>query len=228
MKKARSDFSFGKMAPAFGKHIEASIPGYRSQLVPDCVRQSVRFVQPGTNVYDVGCSTGHLLARVRRAINETRPGVKYIGIDREPDFGMYWNRLARHNLSFEVRNALGYDFEEASLIYSLFTLQFVPPKDKLDLIRRMFDGLVEGAALIIAEKTLAETARLQEAMHSGYYEYKRSRFTADEILEKERSLRGFMTLWTEAELRAALNESGFREMSPIWRASSFVAYLALK
>jgi tRNA (cmo5U34)-methyltransferase len=228
MKKARSDFSFKKMAPAFRKHIEASIPGYRSQLIPDCVEKSVQFVQPGTNVFDVGCSTGHLLARVRRVTNKARPGVKYIGIDQEPDFAMYWNRLTRRNLSFEVRNALRYDFAEASLIYSLFTLQFVPPKDKLNLLRRMFDGLVEGAALIIAEKTLAETARLQAAMHSGYYEYKRSRFTAEEILEKERSLRGFMTLWTEAELRAALSESGFREMSAIWRESSFVAYLALK
>lgn len=226
--RTQEDFPFRKIALTFRKHIEASIPSYTSQLIPDCVRQSVRFVQPGTNVYDVGCSTGHLLARVRRANNKARAGVRYIGIDREPDFGMHWNKHTRENLSYEVCDALAYEFKGASLSFSLFTLQFIPPKDKLSLIKRMSDGLLEGGALIIAEKTLAETARLQEVMHSGYYEFKRSRFTPEEILEKERSLRGFMTLWTEAELRAALNEVGFREMNSIWRASSFVAYLALK
>jgi hypothetical protein len=59
---------FAKMAPTFRRHIEASIPGYKS-LLKDCVRHSLRFVQPNTNVYDVGCTDGHLLARVRRAIN---------------------------------------------------------------------------------------------------------------------------------------------------------------
>jgi hypothetical protein len=44
MKTVREDFSFGKMAPTFRRHIEDSIPGYKAQLVPECVRQSVRFV----------------------------------------------------------------------------------------------------------------------------------------------------------------------------------------
>jgi tRNA (cmo5U34)-methyltransferase len=227
MKKTKEDFSFGKMAPSFRRHIEASIPGYKS-LLKGCVRHSLRFVQPNTKVYDVGCTDGHLLARVRRSINKARPGVKYIGIDCEPSFDVHWSRHRGNNISFEVCDALAYEFSGSSLMFGLFTAQFIPPKDKQALLKRMFDGLVEGGGLIIAEKTLAESARLQEAMHTGYYEFKRVRFTAEEILKKQLELCGFMTSWTEAELRAALNAAGFREMNPIWRESHFTAYLALK
>jgi SAM-dependent methyltransferase len=117
MERVREGFSFGKMAPSFRRHIEASIPGYKTGLIPDCVRQSERFVQPGTNVYDVGCTTGHLLARVRRVNNKARPGVRYVGIDIEPDFCSYWDKHGRRNLSFELHDARAYKFERASAIF---------------------------------------------------------------------------------------------------------------
>jgi tRNA (cmo5U34)-methyltransferase len=228
MKKAKEDFSFGRMALAFRRHIETSIPGYKSRLIPDCVHQSVRFVQPGTNVYDVGCTTGHLLARVRR-VNKARPNVSYIGIDIEPDFCMYWDRHAGANLSFELRDARGYEFKDASIIFSLFTVQFVRPADKPALLDRLHAGLVEGGALIIAEKTLAETPRLQETLNSHYLDYKRGAgFTAEQILDKDLALHGQMTTWTETELRAALHQAGFRELTAFWRGLFFVGYLALK
>jgi tRNA (cmo5U34)-methyltransferase len=111
----------------------------------------------------------------------------------------------------------------------LFTVQFVPPADKAALLDRICAGLVEGGALIIAEKTLAETPRLQEALNSQYLDYKRSAgFTPEQILDKDRALHGQMTTWTEPELREALQKAGFRELSAFWRGLFFVGYLALK
>jgi tRNA (cmo5U34)-methyltransferase len=227
MKRAKEDFSFGKM-PAFRRHIGASIPGYKT-LIRDCVQQSVRFVQPGTNVYDVGCATGHHLARVRRANNRARPNVRYIGIDIEPHFCIDWDKHGGENLRFELCDARAYDFERASVIFSLFTVQFVPPADKAALLDRLYAGLVHGGALIIAEKTLAETPRLQETLNSHYLDYKRGAgFTPEQILDKDLALYGQMTTWTEAELRAALLNAGFRELTAFWRGLFFVGYLALK
>jgi tRNA (cmo5U34)-methyltransferase len=229
MERAREDFSFGKMARGFRRHIEASIPGYKTRLIPDCVTQSERFVQPGTNVYDVGCTTGDLLARVRRANNKARPNVNYVGIDIEPEFCAYWDKHGGHNLRFEARDALTYEFENASTIFSIFTVQFIRPADKIALLKRLYDSLVEGGALIIAEKTLAETPRLQETLNTHYLDYKRgSGFSAEQILDKDRALHGQMTTWTEAELRDALRAAGFRELMPFWRGLFFVGYLALK
>jgi len=62
-----------------------------------------------------------------------------------------------------------------------------------------------------------------------YYDYKREKgFTPEEILDKERRLRGHMTLWDEAELRLALKGVGFREMTAFWRSAQFVGYIALR
>lgn len=228
MNKAKEDFSFGRMAPNFRKHIEDSIPGYK-RLTFDCVCQSVRFVQSGTNVYDVGCTTGHLLSRVRRINNKARSDVRYTGIDIEPDFCTYWDKHRGRNLRFELSDARVCDFERASLIFSLFTVQFVPPADKAALLDRFYAGLVDGGALIIAEKTLAETPRLQETLNTHYLDYKRGvGFTPEQILDKDRALQGQMTIWTESELRSALHRAGFRELQAFWRGLFFVGYLALK
>lgn len=230
MTKSNKDFSFGDHAPKFDSHIRSSIPGYKEGLLQACVSLSRRFVQPETRVLDVGCSTGHLLASIRRANQAARPDVQYLGIDIEPGFSVHWDRLRATNLAFEVADARTYEgFDNVSLAISNFMIQFIRPADKLPLLNRIHAGLVEGGALIIAEKTLAETARLQDAVTFPYYDYKRKRgFTPEQILDKERSLRGQMTLWTEGEFKAALVQAGFREINPIWRNLMFVGMLALK
>ncbi len=230
MTKPKKDFSFGEHAPKFDSHIRASIPGYKDGLLPTCIGLSSRFVQSDTRVVDVGCSTGHLLISIRRANRASRTGVEYVGIDCEPGFGEHWNGRRARDMRFVACDARTYGgFENVSLAIANFTVQFIRPPDKLPLLTRIHAGLVEGGALIIAEKTLAETARLQDAVTFPYYDYKRKRgFTPEQILDKERSLRGQMTLWTESELKAALAQAGFREINPIWRNSMFVAILALK
>lgn len=228
MTKPKRDFSFGDHAPNFDFHIRSSIPGYK-ELVRTCIQLSPRFVQAGTTVIDIGCSTGHLLAAVRKINRVARPDVDYLGIDCEPGFSPYWDRRRAKNLRGEVGDARSYPFRNVSLAYSLFTVQFIRPADKLQLLSRIHEGLVDGGALIIAEKTLAETARLQDAVTFPYYDYKRERgFSPEQILDKERSLRGQMTLWTETELRSALCQAGFREINLFWSRLMFVGLLALK
>jgi tRNA (cmo5U34)-methyltransferase len=229
MSRDKHDFSFSEHAPRFDAHIGASIPSYKERLLPQCVALSQRFVQHGTNVYDVGCSTGHLLARVHRANRRARPNVTYIGIDSEPAFTPHWNKRKSKGLNFKMVDARTFEYANASVIFSIFTGPFIPMKDKLNLLERLHDGLVPGGALIIAEKTLAESARLQDAITFPYYDYMLEKgFTAEQILEKERGLRGYMTLLTDAELLEALRNVGFREIHPIWRSYCFAGYLALK
>jgi tRNA (cmo5U34)-methyltransferase len=228
MTTPKKDFSFGDHAPKFDSHIRSSIPEYTA-LVRNCVGLSVRYIQAGTTVADVGCSSGHLIASIRKENQLARRDVDYVGIDCEPNFIPHWERRWAKNLRYEVGDIRSYPFKNVSLACSLFTVQFIRPVDKMPLLKRIYDGLVEGGALMIAEKTLAETARLQDAMTFPYYDYKRGKgFTPESILDKERSLRGQMTLWTETELRAALSQVGFREINPIWRSLMFVGFLALK
>jgi tRNA (cmo5U34)-methyltransferase len=219
-------FSFAEHATGFDEHIEASIPdleGLRSRMT-DFSRY---FVQDGTTVVDIGCSTGRLIRRIRRA-NEDRLAVKYIGIDNEPAFAERWRELGDESIQFENCDARSFDFQNTSLVCSSFTLQFVREGDRLPLLRRIHDGLVEGGGLMISEKILASESIFQDMMTSTYYGFKRKSFSGDEILDKEQSLRGQMRPWRMERLLLALREAGFQALQHFWQQFLFVGILARK
>ena len=225
-----ADFSFAEQALEFDEHIRASIPGYE-RLCWWTEKLSRRFVQNGTRVVDVGCATGALTKSIRDANQPSRPAVDYLGIDIEEGFDRHWRKHRRDNLRFEVRDALAFEgFEDMSMAISVFTLQFIPERHKTSLLRHLYDGLVDGGALLIAEKTLARSSALQELITFTYYDYKRQAFTAEQILDKERRLRGLMTPWTKARLVEALVAVGFRvlDLESFWQEGPFMAFLAQK
>ena len=57
--KHGSDFTFAHREEGFDEHIENSIRGY-SNLINDVVSFSRYFVEDGTNIIDIGCSTGKM------------------------------------------------------------------------------------------------------------------------------------------------------------------------
>lgn len=220
-----TNFSFAKRSKTFGRHIERSIPGYGA-LIEASVGLSRRFVQDGTLVVDIGCSAGSLISQIETECHASRTSVRYIGIDSEPKFSQHWTKT---EVEFQVGDARTFDFSNTSLAFSLFTLQFIRPPEKRNVLRRIHNGLVEGGAFLIAEKILASTARLQDAMTFPYYDFKIEQgFKPKEILDKERSLRGQMTLWSRRELENELVLAGFREIEAIWERFPFVALVALK
>lgn len=224
------DFSFRDHVADFDQHIAASIPGY-GELRAECASLSRRFVESDTTVIDIGCTTGSLLADIRRANEQARPRARYIGIDLVPEFEQHWRARRAHNLNFQTTDALSFNgYEQMSLAVSLFTVQFLPERRKHELLGRIHRGLVDGGALIIAEKVMANTGRFQEALTFDYYDFKAKRFTAAEILEKERQLRGQMRLWTEQELVETLLEAGFKceRLQRFFQRQLFIAYMAIK
>jgi tRNA (cmo5U34)-methyltransferase len=221
------EFSFAAHARDFDRHIRDSIPG-RTDLDDMCVRLSQRFVQNDTTVVDIGCSTGALLRSIRDASQDRRRSVSYLGIDVESGFSEHWRARRARNVRFRICDARSFDgYENLSLACSLFTLQFIPERDRLSLLRRVCDGLIEGGALILAEKVYANDAKFQEMLRSIYYDFKRQNFSAEEILDKERSLRGQMNPWSEEQWLNAVHEAGFK-VHRLWHNHLFVAWVVEK
>ncbi len=224
------DFSFAAHADAFDDHIRQSIPGL-DVLRSMVVNLSRHFVQPGTTVLDIGCSTGSVLGAVRDANQASQPTANYVGIDIEGQFVRHWRDRATTNLRFEVADARTFSgMQNMSLAISLFTLQFVPEGDRLALLRRVHDGLVDGGALVVAEKVLAPTARAQNLFLGPYYDFKRRSFSEGEILDKEQALRGPMHTWYERELIEALRAAGFDGggIYRFWQSYYFIGWVAVK
>ncbi len=222
------DFSFAKHAHGFDPHIRDSIWAL-ADFWKYATAISPRFIAANTRVYDCGTSSGSFLKSVYDDFSERRPGVTFHGIDIEPAFAEQWQKLKAPSLTYTVGDIRQIEIERASLVISMFTVQFIPGPDKIPLLKRIHAGMIDGGCLLIAEKVLAETGRMQDALTFPYYDFKRANgFTAEEILNKERSLRGQMTLWTKSEAERTLRKSGFSDVQAIWAHFPFVCWLAFK
>ena len=223
-------FTFAQREEGFDNHIEHSIRGY-TNLWNDVLKYSEYFVEDDTNIVDIGCSTGKLLKAMIDQ-NTFAPRAKYIGIEVEPDFFKGYNSdedkfpfLMYHR--GDVRN---HHFENCSLVTSIFTLQFIPEKERTSIIKQIYDGLNPGGAFVFAEKTIADCSKIQDIRTFTYYDYKREHFTSDDILDKEKQLRHMMKLNTRKELIQKCATAGFAfdRIDSFWQNHSFTAFIAIK
>lgn len=232
----KPDFSFAHREEGFDNHIENSIRGY-TNLHHDVIKLSEYFVEDETDVVDIGCSTGKTIYEMMKQNSRFAPLAHYSGIEYASGFVNDMNARHRqieseelgsvkfHNM--DVRNA---SFANCSLVTSLFTLQFMPPRSRRDLVKKIHHGLNTGGAFIFAEKTMARDARLQEIMTFQFYDHKSEHFEADDLLSKERELRSMMKCSTWNDLHSLCMTAGFcaTKIQPFWQNHLFVGAIAIK
>ena len=228
------DFTFAHREEGFDEHIDKSIRGYQD-LLTDVVSLSRYFVERDTNVYDIGCSTGKLTEAMLKK-NQDIEDVHYYGIEVADGFvgdmksreiklnsDYSWNKIKF--LHEDVRDSM---ISNASLITSVFTLQFMSMRDRLPMIKKVYNGLNEGGAFIFAEKTICENAKFQEMITFNFYDYKRKFFDTKDIMDKEQTLRNIMKPNTWKQIEKYIYDAGFKDVQPFWRNHMFVGAIAVK
>ena len=113
-------------------------------------------------------------------------------------------------------------------VTSIFTLQFMPKRDREDVIENIYHGLNSGGAYIFAEKTICENATFQDMLTFNYYDYKRKSFSTEDIMDKEKTLRHMMKPNTWQEIQSMIYDAGFEDVQPFWRNHMFVGAIAIK
>jgi len=221
-------FTFATSKEGFDNHIDKSVRGY-SHLWGDILSLSKYFVEDHTTVVDLGCSTGKLLKAMIEQNKKHIPHANYVGIEVEEDFyGDYtFDEEKFENLMYHRGDVRDYYFDNCSLVTSIFTLQFMPPKDRQEVIKKVYDGLNTGGAFIFSEKTFSCNPRIQDMMTFTFYDYKRQNFTDKEILDKEVQLRHMMKPNTKTELYEMFTSAGF-EVHNFWQNFNFMGAIALK
>lgn len=206
----------------FGDHINKSIPNY-SEISNFSYNISKYFIEDDTNVYDVGCATGNLITRMA----EIYPNTHCIGIDNAVNLLKETNPI--DNLIFDKHDLnTAYNFNNASMVLSLFTLQFLSPKSRQERLNEIYNGLNVRGGFIIAEKIYSTDAMIQDIFTFLYYDLKKAHFTEEEILLKEVSLRKILKpLTLEGNLKM-LHNAGFEMVEVFVRYYNFVGVLCIK
>lgn len=230
-----TDFTFAHRDEGFDNHIDMSIRGY-NHLHDDIVSLSRYFVENDTCVVDIGCSTGKTIAAMAAQNHEFAPKANYIGVEVADGFkdDMDNRRIELEmkypetRFDFEFMDIREYDFYNCSLVTSLFTLQFMPIKDRQDTLDRIYDGLNVGGAFLFAEKILANDAKSQDMLTFTFYDYKRRSFSEADIMQKEVTIRNMLKPNRWFEIEEMLFSAGFRSIQPFWQNFLFVGAVALK
>lgn len=221
-------FTFATRDEGFDNHINQSIRHY-GDLWNDVLSMSQYFVEDYTNVVDIGCSTGKLL-KAMIAQNTFAPQANYIGVEVEPDFFDVLDEDEKNisNLHYAKGDIRSFGFNNCSLVTSIFTLQFMPQRDRQHVVDCIFNGLQKGGAFIFAEKTVSESARIHEIRTFTYYDFKRESFTTEDIMDKERTLRHMMKPNTRSELIDMATNAGFEHVDSFWQNHAFTGFIAIK
>tara|TARA_R110000803_G_scaffold27221_3_gene63765 strand:+ start:281 stop:973 length:693 start_codon:yes stop_codon:yes gene_type:complete len=229
-----ADFTFAHRQEGFDKHIQQSIRGY-DNLMEDVISLSRYFVEDNTNIVDIGCSSGKNTQAMMEYNSDHSPAAKYIGVEVADGFKQdlkdrtkKMNSAGLTNVEFIMEDIRKFQFKNCNLITSIFTLQFMPKKDRKAVIENIYHGLNTGGAFIFAEKTICESALVQDMITFNYYDYKRKSFDAEDIMDKERTLRNIMKPLTWGQLEHMISFAGFKTVQPFWRNHSFVGALAIK
>jgi len=179
-----------------------------------------------TNVYDLGCSTG--LGLKLLLFKNKVENVKFIGYDSSENL----IKESRNTKDYHIVNVDITDenltFPNASLILLIFTLQFLPTSKKIALLKRIYDSLLTGGAMILTEKIFSETGRIQDIFTFSYYDFKEQNFSKEDILNKQHDLRYIMKNNTDTEIKKILSKIGFSYIEPFFQSLQFKGWLCIK
>ena len=175
------------------------------------------FITKDTTIYDLGCSTGKLLSMIKS-------NNKKIGYDDAKLMP-----TSTEDIEY-VKKDLNYKFEikNSSLVYSIFTMQFLRRDKREEYCETIYNGLNKGGAFFLCEKIYQESGLLQEMLSFAHYDYKCTHFSEEEIMHKERDLRYIMKPNTLQQNISLLNTAGFKNITQFWQSYNFIGLIAIK
>ncbi len=227
-----TDFDFGeKTAEVFDDMLERSVPLYR-ELQRMAGELANEFAVDGTQVYDLGCSTGTTLQTLCESIEKD---VTFIGVDNskamldkaEKNFRKECITKKYQFILNDLNEEL--DIQNASVVVLNLTLQFVRPLYRDLLIRNIYSGMNKNGCLILVEKVLGNDSLFNRQFIKFYYDMKkRHGYSEMEIAQKREALENVLIPYRVDENIELLNKQGFSHVDIFFKWYNFCGLLAVK
>jgi tRNA (cmo5U34)-methyltransferase len=226
------DFAFDRRtAEVFDDMVGRSVPFY-DEIQRMTAEIAADFAVPGTNLYDLGCSTGTTLAAIDPLVD---PTVHFVGMDnsaamldkaREKLGGLPGAR--RRDLVLADLHELP-AIENASVAILSLTLQFVRPLQREHLVHTICAGTNDQGCLILVEKLTEADTLFNRLFIKYYYDMKRRHGYSDlEISQKREALENVLIPYHLEENRDLLLRAGYTKFQMFFRWYNFCGMLAVK
>jgi tRNA (cmo5U34)-methyltransferase len=225
------NFTFDRdVVLVFPDMIKRSVPGYGS-ILSLLGEISDTYVQPGTNVYDLGCSLGACTF----AVADRLPDDCVIhAVDNSPAMMDRFCQAAeqhprKHSIRAMESDLTRVPIENASLVILNFTLQFVPVEQRTALMQRITAGTNPSGALVLSEKILFDDPEQDQLLRDLHHAFKRSNgYSELEIAQKRTALEDTLVRESLGDHLGRLTAAGYRTVAPWLQCFNFVSILAIK
>jgi tRNA (cmo5U34)-methyltransferase len=216
-----------EVAAVFDEHVRASVPFY--DAIQELVAQASDWlVGAGGLVADLGASTGTTVAaildrhperQVRADLYDDQAAMLSKATVRLTD-GVAAGRVRVHCRRIEAGPL---DHSDADLTLALFTLQFLPWRDRFTALSLARKSAADTGALIVAEKVRSSDARWSEIATDASHDWKAEHgISADAIRAKARALRGVLMPHPVAALTSVIRDAGWHSPEVLFRWHQWV------
>lgn len=226
------DFAFDEqVARVFPDMIRRSVPGYETVIAMLGVFAK-EYVQDNTHIYDLGCSLGAASLAMRRHIQAS--GCRLIAVDNAEAMVKHCQENLEQDQSItavEVRceDIQNTPISNASLVTLNFTLQFIKPDERQDLLQGISDGLNPGGALVLSEKIVFPDESSQQSQTDWHHSFKRANGYSDlEISQKRQAIENVLIPETIETHIERLKAVGFSQVECWFQCFNFVSFVAIK
>jgi tRNA (cmo5U34)-methyltransferase len=226
------DFRFDEqVVEVFPDMIKRSVPGYNT-IIDTIGKLSQQYAQDNSNLYDLGCSLGEATLAMRRAIKADNCHI--IGVDNS---SAMVERCTMHVNAFKgetpctilLDDILNIPLENASVIVLNFTLQFIEPELREQLMAKIANALLPGGIFILSEKINATDANCQQLLIDLHHTFKRANgYSELEIAQKRSAIENIMKPDSLDTHIKRLNSVGFQHITPWFQCFNFMSLVAIK
>jgi len=227
------DFAFNQdVARVFNDMIRRSVPGY-PLLVEQISLLATRFAKSNSLLYDLGCSLGAVTFELRKI---KASGARVIAVDNSAAM----LERCRANLALTSKDhpllpvelvqadILQLKWQPASVVVINFTLQFIPPDQRLCLLQRIRQNLMPGGVLILSEKLRFTDESTEQLLTELHLDFKRKGgYSELEIAQKRDALENVMQPDSLQTHQQRLLQAGFSQVHPWFQCLNFGSILSV-
>jgi len=230
--KKPQDFVFDeKVAAVFPDMLLRSIPGYPA-IIGMIETLTTQFAQNNSRLYDLGCSLGASAQAIQKGLRADNCSIIAIDnsvamIDRcrqNPQ-----SETARAKIEYLCEDIVDSEISAASVVVMNFTLQFVEPDRRCQLLDKIYAGMCPGGILILSEKVQFADPAVNQLLIDVYHAFKKANGYSDlEVSQKRAALENVLIPENIRDHRDRLIRAGFASADVWFQCFNFMSMLAIK
>lgn len=228
-KPIEKQFEFDEeVAAVFDDMLERSVPFYKeSQKITEFF--ALKNLKDNSILYDLGSSTASLLINISRKL---KVDARLVGLDNsDAMLKQARKKCVALGAKVELKNAdiLEYDYKEANVFVSNYTLQFIRPLVREELVKKIATSLKKDGIFIFSEKVISHHSKLNKDLIECYYDFKKEQgYSEYEIMQKREALENVLVPYSEEENIKMARNCGFSHCEVVFRWTNFATFIAVK